>query len=118
MNPLEATDCLLHDLPELSQTISTTGQPVSIYQTIQAFVQLTCQQVTAHNYKAAKHCFLLADKLYEQGNAVVRQAIENVFVFSLDRVFKQAREEKMEVRGLVPGSLYSVYMRQVMHGGC
>lgn len=117
INQAEAADYLLHDIPGLDTTLKTAKSSPSIYQLVQAFLQLTCHKVKEHNYRAAKHCFQLADKLYEQGNAIVRCAIENVFVFSLDKVFIQA-DEPVRVRSLVPGSLYSAYIRQVMQHGC
>lgn len=118
INQTEATGYLLHDLPELKDEFTGKEQPGSIYKTLQAFIRLTCRKVKEHNYQAAKQCFHLADQLYMQGNFMVRGAVENIFVFSLDSIFRQAREEHMEVRGLVPGSLYSAYMRQVMYAGC
>jgi hypothetical protein len=118
INQTAATDYLLHDMPELSQELGNRNEPTTIYKTLQAFIRLTCKKVQEHNFKAARQCFNLADKLHQQGNVIVRCAVENVFVFSMDAIFRQASNEKIEIRGLVPGSLYSVYMRQVMYGGC
>lgn len=116
INPSEATGYLLENLPELSHQLPA-AQP-SIYQTIYAFVRFTGNKVKEHNYKTAKQCFQLADRLYARGNALVRSAIENVYIFSLDKVCAQLREERSKVHALIPGSLYSVYIRQIMRGGC
>lgn len=118
MNQYEAAVHLLHDLPELSQEINIQEQPAAIYKAVQVLMELTCVRVREHNYKAVKHCFLLAGRLYEQGNAMVQRAVENVFVYSLDRIFSNAGSEQAEVRGMVPVVLYTSYVQQVLRGGC
>ena len=118
MNQTEATSCLLQHLPELDRSIQSPCSSASFYPATQAFLQLTCHQVTAHNYRMARRCFQLADRLYVQGNATVKRAIENLFVFAMDRIFSQAGRDQHSIRGLVPISLYTAYINQVMKHGC
>lgn len=118
INQKEATECLLHDLPELCQVVITEKRVMSIYKVVQALVQLTHSKVSTHDFILAKRCFMLAEKLHTHGNKAVKCAIENVFIYSLDRIFLQAKEDKIKLRGMIPGSLNLAYMRQVMYSGC
>ena len=65
-----------------------------------------------------KRCFMLADKLYNKGNATVQNAVQNVFVYSFTNMLHAYPAEKKQLLSLIPVTLYSLYMGQVCHNGC
>jgi hypothetical protein len=56
--------------------------------------------------------------LYERGNSTVKNAIQNVFVYSFTRMFQGNPSERKILQGMVPITLYSLYIMQICHKGC
>ncbi len=104
-------------LPAISNDLNV-GKKGNIYETMNAFIAFTCKNIKAHNYNVVKHCFEIADKLYSKGNSVVKNAVQNVFVYSFTKIFHTYAAEKQELLALLPMSLYTLYIAQVHHGGC
>ena len=117
INQFEVPMYLKEALPEIEKDLKLTDDPANIYQAIHIFLDYTFKKVKEHNMAVVKKCFFLAEKLYSKGNKVVKCAVENVFVFSLSHLPVENQKDKKAVMGLIPGSLYSVYMQQVLHPG-
>ena len=91
---------------------------MSIYKDLQHFTDYTRQAVDEHNYALVKRCFRLADKLYADGDATVRNAVENIFVFSFSSIIPQSGVERIILKTFIPVKLYSLYVKQINQGGC
>lgn len=85
------------------------------YDIIRQLFKYTTTQVLTHNIKAAKKCLSLAEKLYNKGNIVVKNAIENVFVYSFSHAFFHDENKREEIMEIVPLSLYELYKKQVIN---
>lgn len=117
MNQFEVPDYLDRQLPELKTTINAEILK-SPYAAMQALLDYTEDNIDMHNYKAVKKCFSAADELYVRGNNSVKNAVSNVFVYSLTRLFQCHNSERKYLLGLIPISLYTLYVQQ-QHGiGC
>ncbi|XZF14059.1 DUF7674 family protein [Chitinophagaceae bacterium MMS25-I14] len=115
INQHEVPMYLQETLPEIS--IEKMKEPQHVYSSVHALLDYTFQQVKEHNFPMVKKCFSIAEKLYEKGNSVVKNAIENVFVFSFSHLPCCNKEEKEMIMGIIPGTLYSVYMKQLLQTG-
>ena len=104
-------------LPEFSvdMAVNKKDNPYDLINTLMAF---TCKNIGGHNFKVVKRCFQLADKLYSKGNMAVKNAVQNVFVYSFTKMFECYPSEKKELLAILPMTLYSLYIRQVCHSGC
>jgi hypothetical protein len=91
---------------------------LNIYRELQYFTDYTRKAIDRHNYELAKKCFHLAGILYAQGDAIVKNAIENIFVFSFSSIIPQNNVEKVVLKSFIPVSLYALYLKQISHGGC
>ena len=89
-----------------------------IYCSLNTFSAYTRHAVEEHNFNLAKKCFVLAEKLYRQGDKMVRMLIENIFIYSFSSSMPADRFEKMILKTMIPVTLYAVYMKQVMSTGC
>jgi len=117
INQFEVPDYLAHQLPELSSEIPA-GKKGNMYRYMRLFLNHTNNKLREHNFRALKRCFLLADDLYEQGNAVVKNTVENMFVFSFSQFFQYTKQEdKKELKEMIPTRLYDLYVNQVCHKG-
>ena len=102
-------------LPGISKELQSSRTPCNVYKSVHIFLDYTVSQIRAHNMPVVKKCFYLADKLYSKGNTAVRNAVENVYVYSFSSFPTASAEEKKMLMGLIPGSLYTIYLKQVMH---
>ncbi len=100
------------NLPELS--VDSTGRQ-NVYDIVKQMVAYTTSQIARHNLNAAKQCFALAGKLHKQGNSLIKNAIENVYVFSFSHAFLYDDALRSEITEILPLSLYELYRKQVIN---
>lgn len=84
------------------------------YDIARQMIKYVNDQFINKNIKAAKKCLSLAEELYNSGNKTVKNAIENVFVYSFSHSFFYENERKKQLLSILPGSLYSLYKSQVL----
>jgi len=101
-------------LPELSGEFEKT-KCRNAYDVMRQLFNYTASQVVKHNLAAAKKCLSLAEQLYHNGNITIKNAIENVFIYSFSREFFFDDKRRKEVIQIVPLSLYEIYKRQVIN---
>lgn len=117
INQLEIPMFIEDALPGMQHELIVNGKS-DAYGTINQLARYTDQQIKEHNFNTVKKCFAVADKLYYKGNSVVKNAIQNVFVFSVTRMFQNCPAEKARLQGMMPVGLFTLYMGQVYHSGC
>ncbi len=101
-------------MPELSGIVEAEKSP-SVYNIVQHMLKYTKSQVIRHNMDAAKKCMALAEQLYYKGNNAIKNAIENVFIFSFSHAFFHDEDKRKEMMKLVPDSLYKLYRKQLLN---
>jgi hypothetical protein len=116
INQFEVPMYITEALPEISGDLKV-GTTNNAYQQMDILTAFTKKNILEHNYKAVKRSFKLADMLYSKGNMVVKNAIQNVFVYSFTSIFHTCNREKTTVLALLPLSLYTIYITQVCHKG-
>ena len=111
-----------NDLPEyIEQTmpeLSAFGKPnksINVYDIVRHMLKYTKSQVIRHNLKSAQKCMSLAEQLYYKGNNAIKNAIENVFVFSFSHAFFHDEDEKKSIMTIMPDSLYKLYKNQLVN---
>lgn len=106
------------ELPAISGNEYPARINMDIYKSVQYFSDFTRHAVQDHNFNLARKCFTLAEKLYRQGDNIVRNTIENTFVFAFTSFMPNDRVEKLILKSIIPASLYTVYIKQVTGSGC
>jgi hypothetical protein len=109
---------LEQQLPVFSCQLQLAALKMNIYQELQHFTDYTKQAILQHNYALVKRCFRLADKLYMQGDSVVKSAIENTFIFSFSSFMSRDNVEKLILKSLIPERLFTLYLKQIGKSGC
>lgn len=103
-------------LPQLKEDLGTTR---SLYQSIQVLTDYTKRMALAHDFKTVARCMALVTKIYNKGNTLVRDAIENVFVYSFSSMMSACNPVEWRItQSYMPSELYTVYMRQVLRSSC
>jgi len=104
-------------LPALSHEL-TESKEVNVYDAMNALTHYTSKNIAAHDYNTVKHCFEVAARLYSRGNTIVKNAVQNIFVYSFTQLFHTYSRERKELIQILPLSLYALYIDQVHHRGC
>ncbi|MCZ2249525.1 MAG: hypothetical protein LC111_12280 [Bacteroidia bacterium] len=96
----------------INNTISKmkTKKQTSIYKQAQRFADVTKQYIATGNISRAKHCLAVAAKLMENGNTEMKNAICNVYVFSVSGFLEI---HHCAIRNLFPEKLLTEYHKQV-----
>lgn len=114
----EVPSLLKAELPRISGDEFPARFSMDIYKSVQCFSALTREAVLGHNHHLARKCFAVAERLYRQGDNIVRSTIENTFIFSFTAFMPKDRVEKLILCSLIPAPLYAAYLKQVMGTGC
>lgn len=101
-------------MPELSE-ICHNERSHNAYSIVKQLLQYTTNSISMHNMNAAKQCLALAEQLYNKGNSVIKNAVENVFVFSFSHAFFHKDHSRKDVLDIVPPSLYQLYRNQLVN---
>jgi hypothetical protein len=101
-------------IPELSKEIRKS-KCENTYEVVKQMFAYTTRQVLKHNVGAAKKCLTLAAQLYKKGNIHIKNAIENVYVYSFSHAFFHDEKKKREMMEIIPLPLYELYKKQVIN---
>ncbi len=110
----DISEYVVTEMPELSDVCSKEKSR-TVYDVVRHMLKYTKSQVIKHNLNAAKKCMALAEQLYHKGNNAVKNAVENVFVYSFSHAFFHDADQMKEVLDIVPPSLYKLYRNQVIN---
>ncbi len=119
LSPYEIPALIAGKLPRTKNDLSRNGAHTSVYQSGQVLTVYTWRMALEHNFKMVQQCMSLAEKIYEKGNALVKNAIENVFIFSFSTIMSRCNAVEWRiVQSYMPSDLYTLYVRQVMKSKC
>jgi hypothetical protein len=113
----EVSEILQRELPEINTELEKLQNGADIYKTMECFVDFTKQLINKGMYIAVKDCFRLAERMLADGNNTVKNAIENVYVYSLGIVLELSASTSNTLNEIFNGSLRKEYNRQVCASG-
>jgi hypothetical protein len=118
INQYEVPALLVDELPEIENDLKSFSPTLNIFKSIQCLANYTRAKLLQHDLKAVKQCFAVADEVYVKGNAMVKNAIENVFVFSFSSLMNLCdNDERKQVQAIMPLDLHTAYVQQVLKQG-
>ena len=118
INQYQLPALLRQEIPALSICLFSGKTHSETYAFLHSFINYTRDAVKKHNLRLAKKCFDLADRIYCNGDRLVKVLIENNFVYSISSLLPDDASERLKVRAVIPNRLYAMYVRQVMQSGC
>ncbi|MBK9636844.1 MAG: hypothetical protein IPO63_03165 [Bacteroidetes bacterium] len=113
----EVSDLLGKELPEINLELDKLSNSSNIYKAMRCFVDYTKQLILKGNINETKLCFILAERMLIEGNNSVRNAIENVYVYSLGTFIDLADSTANRAKEIFNGLLKKEYNRQLMASG-
>ena len=84
------------------------------YRSIHDLTEITQNAANDHDFILLKHCFALAEKLYNNGERLVKDVLENTFIYAFSRIIPANKTEQCIFRAIVPKSFYSIYLKQMV----
>lgn len=113
----EVVNILGNEFPTINYDLERIPNSCDVYKSVKCFVDFTKQLALKGNFKEVKHCFTVAEKLLRNGNNTVKNAIENVYVFSLSSIIDFNTPLSKKVKELLTDSLKKEYNRQICASG-
>ena len=110
----EVSSVLREEIPQLTWKVYPSAISLEVYVSMNYFSDYTKHAVEEHDFNLAKKCFALAEKLYRQGDRIVRLLIENIFVYGFSGFLFNNKVERTVVKSMIPPLLYSLYIRQMV----
>ena len=118
MNQYEVPAYLVDELPEMEQELKAVYSTLNIFKTIQCLANYTRRKVIQHDLMAAKKCFAITETIYVKGNELVKNAIENVFVYSFSSLMNLcSKDERKQLQAIMPLDLHTAYVQQILKPG-
>lgn len=118
MNQFEAADIIATEIPEVKKEITAVLMQKSPFQLITILTRHMRQMIDQHDLFMTEKCLKLIDRIYHKGDALIRTAIENVFVFRLESIVASCdTAERRHIMARIPGNLYTAYVRQIYRSG-
>jgi hypothetical protein len=110
---------IARQIPQVGHEMTRPGMQLTAYQSVQVLTDYTKRMALEHNFKMVGNCMRLMEKLYQKGNAAVRGAVENVFIYSFSSMMCSCNiVEWRIVQSYMPSELYAVYVEQVLRSKC
>jgi len=113
----ELPSLLRKEIPALALKNYPRKISMEIYASIHYFIEYTGNAVQENNIMLAKKCFCLAEKLYRDGDRMVKLLIENSYINAMDTYLPTDALERHALRAIIPDKLYALYIHQVMSSG-
>jgi len=105
-------------LPQIKSDLSDNAKH-SPYHSIQVLTDYTKRMALEHNFKMLQNCMALVQTIYEKGNLLVKNAVENVFIFSFSTMLSRCNTVEWKiVQSYMPKELYALYVQQVLKSKC
>ena len=119
MNQYEVPSYLQDALPEMKEVLVKEGVSSNLfdpYKSVQCLTDFTLKVAHQHNIKMLKRCFMAAERLYIKGNEMIKNAINNVFIYSFSELLADctSRQERIKIQSVMPSYLYSAYVQLVL----
>jgi len=113
----EVSDILGEELPDINNELEKLSNSGNMYKAMQCFADFTKQLIRKGNLAEVKHCFNIAEKLLNDGNNQVKNAVENVYVYAMGTVIEFSATTTNRLQEIFNGSLKKEYIRQVLAKG-
>ncbi|MBC7923802.1 MAG: hypothetical protein H7Z75_22225 [Ferruginibacter sp.] len=103
----ETFTLLVAEFPEMSGKISGQTSASQVHAVARSFARFTQELIDLGDFRLVRTCFRLAERLLSQGDGVLRNAMENSFLFSLH--LDWAGDHNLAARQMLPFTLKKAY---------
>jgi hypothetical protein len=91
----------------------------AVFSAIQELTDQAKHLALQHDFAGLKNCMKRVQKIYRSGNASVKNAVENIFIFAFSSILPHCNQVEWRlVQSCMPTELYTIYVRQVVRSTC
>lgn len=102
-------------LPELHTTDNLTAtNKHDAYKAITTLADYMKKKSRDNDIATVKKIMHVAESVYLKGNAMAKNCIENIFVYSISAIMPHDRAERKQLQGIIPTHLFNLYVQQMM----
>ncbi|PTT73031.1 MULTISPECIES: hypothetical protein [unclassified Chryseobacterium] len=117
MNYLEAAQEIKEVIPEIENELKQNRKQNS-YSVIQTFTDNIKDRIKQNDRNILFLCLKKMDDIYRNGDAVLKNAVEHTFIYSLDNSTAFCSEEyRKMIFSYISKDLQTVYSRQIYNHG-
>jgi hypothetical protein len=109
----DAITIMKTSVPEIAVKNYPSSVSLEIYATVIYFTDYTKQALVQHHYEEAKRCFQLAEKLYVNGDNIVRLLMKDSFIYSISSLISLGSKNMFLVKALLPPALFGLFQKQL-----
>lgn len=118
MNHTEAISEIIKVVPESKEEFKEVYKTKNSFMVINVFTRQIRNLIGSQETKILIKSFNKMNDLYRKGDSALRNAVENVFIYSLDSLTFSCNENyKKLIFSKIPIGLHQVYLRQVYKSG-
>ena len=119
MTQYEVPGYITGRMPQLKTEMCRNHSSSDIYASLQALTDYTKRMAIMHDFPTVRQCMILIEKIYKEGTAAVKSAVENVFIFSLSTIMTTCNIVEWRIlQSYMPSCLYTLYVHQVLKSTC
>ena len=113
ISQLEGTKLIESEFPELNRLYKRNSFSTDIYKSVQRLLDFSKEAVLDYNLNLSRKCFDLADRLYNQGDWIIKNAIKRSFISSFSAFFQRGEVEKKRLKFFIPDDFYEIYLNEI-----
>lgn len=118
MNQYEAAGEIIAAIPECTEEITAVINMKNPFVMVKIFTGHIQRLVEVHNEVMIEKSLKVMSRIYDRGDTLLKNAVENVFIFSFDRVVSRCtKPERKIIFGMMPMALYTLYVNQIYKSG-
>lgn len=104
---------LILEVPEMITELNKTGDTNCAYKLAAFFAAFTKRMIRNQDHEKVKECFKLAELALKKGDYTIRNAIENVYLFSISHAIDMNSNMYTQLEPL----LKEAYQKQIKASG-
>lgn len=101
-------------LPNMPHCPHSAKSVSHVYESISGLSDFLKQKFAEHDLVAVKKICYVAEYLYNKDSNTVKNGIEHVFIYSISAIMPAERQARRELQAIMPITIFSVYVQQVL----
>ncbi len=114
MNEKEALEFIDSNLPEFHPVLENSNG-ANIYKVMDLFTSYTKESIRNNDFTQLQKCFGVTYELFREGNKCVRNAVSNVFLYSLQHFINKENVVRQQILMLIPPVMQVEMQNQVYY---
>ena len=115
INQSQLSQYMQRSIPELSANLCDQKKCKTIHAVINLMLTYTSEKIQSGDTNSIKKAFLVMDQLHRNGDTGIKNAIESIYIYSFSQLLAAEDEQRNMLLSLMPGSLYKLYVKQMLH---